>query len=153
MKMKTRYLFSLAALALLTAACSSDEMALTPAEQPAPAKERIPFTAVIGSTATTRELTEADLRAEITIPGDVALKLLLRLRRAVHKYGNGSTAVEQAHASHDAELHDHVGVGGEEPRESLVEDLGILDGGELVVRVHNTDDGAIVGEHRFKPRT
>ena len=58
--MKTRYLFSLAALALLTAACSSDEMALTPAEQPAPAKERIPFTAVIGSTATTRVLAEAE---------------------------------------------------------------------------------------------
>ena len=63
MKMKTRYLFSLAALALLTAACSSDEMAQTPApaEQPAPAKQMIPFSAVIGSNAaTTRVLAEAE---------------------------------------------------------------------------------------------
>ena len=59
--MKTRYLFSLAALTLLTAACSSDETALTPADQPAPAKQMIPFTAVIGSNAaTTRILTEAE---------------------------------------------------------------------------------------------
>ena len=77
MKMKTRYLFSLAALALLTAACSSDEMALTPAEQPAPAKERIPFTAVIGSTATTRVLAEAENGETITAKWQKGEKIAL----------------------------------------------------------------------------
>ena len=75
--MKTRYLFSLAALALLTAACSSDEMALTPAEQPAPAKERIPFTAVIGSTATTRVLAEAENGETITAKWQKGEKIAL----------------------------------------------------------------------------
>lgn len=77
MKMKTRYLFSLAALTLLTAACSSDETALTPAEQPAPAKERIPFTAVIGSTATTRVLAEAENGETITAKWQKGEKIAL----------------------------------------------------------------------------
>ena len=34
--------------------------------------------------------------------------------------------------------------------QTLVECM--VDGGELLVRVHNTDAGTIVGEHRFKPR-
>lgn len=75
--MKTRYLFSLAALTLLTAACSSDETALTPAEQPAPAKERIPFTAVIGSTATTRVLAEAENGETITAKWQKGEKIAL----------------------------------------------------------------------------
>lgn len=58
--MKKRYIFSLAAMALLTAACSSDEMALNPADQPAPVEKKIPFTAVISADAAgTRALTEA----------------------------------------------------------------------------------------------
>ena len=35
--------------------------------------------------------------------------------------------------------------------QTLVE--GKVEGGELVMRVHNTDAGTIAGEHRFKPRT
>lgn len=34
--------------------------------------------------------------------------------------------------------------------QTLVE--GKVEGGELVVRVHNTDAGSVVGEHRFQPR-
>ena len=34
--------------------------------------------------------------------------------------------------------------------QTLVE--GKVEGGELVMRVHNTDAGTIVAEHRFKPR-
>ena len=34
--------------------------------------------------------------------------------------------------------------------QTLVE--GKVEGGELVMRVHNTDVGTIAGEHRFKPR-
>ena len=30
---------------------------------------------------------------------------------------------------------------------------GKVEGGELVMRIYNTDAGTIVGEHRFKPRT
>ena len=78
--MKTRYLFSLAALALLTAACSSDEMAQTPApaEQPAPAKQMIPFSAVIGSNAaTTRVLAEAENGETITAKWQKGEKIAL----------------------------------------------------------------------------
>ena len=39
---------------------------------------------------------------------------------------------------------------GEKTFQTLVE--GKVEGGELVVRVHNTDADKIVGEHRFKPR-
>lgn len=65
--MKKRYLFSLAALALLTAACSSDEMALTPNDQPATVEQKIPFTAVISADAAgTRALTAAEDGKTIT---------------------------------------------------------------------------------------
>ena len=39
---------------------------------------------------------------------------------------------------------------GERTFQTLVE--GKVEGGELVVRVHNTDAGTVVAEHRFKPR-
>ena len=39
---------------------------------------------------------------------------------------------------------------GEKTFQTLVE--GKVEGGELVVRVYNTDAGTIAGEHRFKPR-
>jgi uncharacterized protein YjdB len=65
--MKKRYLFNLAALALLTAACSSDEMALTPNDQPTTVEQKIPFTAVISAdAASTRALTEAEDGKTIT---------------------------------------------------------------------------------------
>ena len=65
--MKKQYIFSIAALALLTAACSSDEMALTPNDQSAPIEQKIPFTAVIsGDAASTRVLTEAEDGKTIT---------------------------------------------------------------------------------------
>lgn len=58
--MQTTKIFLMAALALMTAACSNDDTnILTPAEQPAKA-EGIPFTATIsmGESASTRALTE-----------------------------------------------------------------------------------------------
>ena len=39
---------------------------------------------------------------------------------------------------------------GEGRFQTIVE--GRVEGGELVVRVHNTDAGEMAGEHRFKPR-
>ena len=39
---------------------------------------------------------------------------------------------------------------GDKTFQTLIE--GKVEGGELVIRVHNTDAGTIVGEHRFKPR-
>ena len=76
--MKKRYIFSLAALALLTAACSSDEMALNPADQPAPVEQKIPFTAVIsGDAAGTRALTEASDGKTITAKWEKEEKVAL----------------------------------------------------------------------------
>lgn len=76
--MKKRYIFSLAALALLTAACSSDEMALNPADQPAPVEQKIPFTAVISADAAgTRALTEASDGKTITAKWEKEEKLAL----------------------------------------------------------------------------
>ena len=39
---------------------------------------------------------------------------------------------------------------GDKTFQTLIE--GKVEGGELVIRVHNTDAGTIAGEHRFKPR-
>jgi len=76
--MKKRYIFSLAAMALLTAACSSDEMALNPADQPAPVEQKIPFTAVISADAAgTRALTEASDGKTITAKWEKKEKLAL----------------------------------------------------------------------------
>ena len=76
--MKKRYIFSLAALALLTAACSSDEMALNPADQPAPVEQKIPFTAVISADAAgTRALTEASDGKTITAKWEKEEKVAL----------------------------------------------------------------------------
>ena len=76
--MKKRYIFSLAALALLTAACSSDEMALNPADQPAPVEQKIPFTAVISADAAgTRVLTAAEDGKTITAKWEKKEKLAL----------------------------------------------------------------------------
>lgn len=76
--MKKRYIFSLAALALLTAACSSDEMALNPADQPSPVEQKIPFTAVISADAAgTRALTEASDGKTITAKWEKEEKLAL----------------------------------------------------------------------------
>lgn len=76
--MKKRYIFSLAAMALLTAACSSDEMALNPADQPAPVEQKIPFTAVISADAAgTRALTEASDGKTITAKWEKEEKLAL----------------------------------------------------------------------------
>ncbi len=75
--MKTTKLFFMAALALMTAACSnSDNDILTPAEQPAKA-EGIPFTATIsvGESGTTRALSESGstLVATWAVDDEVAL--------------------------------------------------------------------------------
>lgn len=76
--MKKRYIFSLAAMALLTAACSSDEMALNLADQPAPVEQKIPFTAVIsGDAAGTRALTEASDGKTITAKWEKEEKVAL----------------------------------------------------------------------------
>ena len=76
--MKKRYIFSLAAMALLTAACSSDEMALNPADQPAPVEQKIPFTAVISADAAgTRALTEASDGKTITAKWEKEEKVAL----------------------------------------------------------------------------
>jgi hypothetical protein len=76
--MQKRYIFSLAALALLTAACSSDEMALNPADQPAPVEQKIPFTAVISADAAgTRALTAAEDGKTITAKWEKKEKLAL----------------------------------------------------------------------------
>lgn len=76
--MKKRYIFSLAALALLTAACSSDEMALNPADQPSPVEQKIPFTAVISADAAgTRALTEASDGKTITAKWEKEEKVAL----------------------------------------------------------------------------
>lgn len=76
--MKKRYIFSLAAMALLTAACSSDEMALNPADQPSPVEQKIPFTAVISADAAgTRALTEASDGKTITAKWEKEEKLAL----------------------------------------------------------------------------
>lgn len=76
--MQKRYIFSLAALALLTAACSSDEMALNPADQPAPVEQKIPFTAVISADAAgTRALTEASDGKTITAKWEKEEKVAL----------------------------------------------------------------------------
>lgn len=76
--MKKRYIFSLAALALLTAACSSDEMALTPNDQPATVEQKIPFTAVISADAAgTRALTEASDGKTITAKWEKEEKVAL----------------------------------------------------------------------------
>lgn len=76
--MQKRYIFSLAALALLTAACSSDEMALNPADQPVPIEQKIPFTAVIsGDAAGTRALTAAEDGKTITAKWEKKEKLAL----------------------------------------------------------------------------
>jgi len=76
--MKKRYIFSLAALALLTAACSSDEMVLNPADQPAPVEQKIPFTAVISADAAgTRALTEASDGKTITAKWEKEEKVAL----------------------------------------------------------------------------
>ena len=57
--MQTTKIFLMAALALMTIACSNDDNELTPSEQPAKA-QGIPFTATIsmGESASTRALTE-----------------------------------------------------------------------------------------------
>lgn len=76
--MKKRYIFSLAALALLTAACSSDEMALNPADQPAPVEQKIPFTAVISAdAASTRVLAAAEDGKTITAKWEKEEKVAL----------------------------------------------------------------------------
>ena len=76
--MQKRYIFSLAALALLMAACSSDEMALNPADQPAPVEQKIPFTAVIsGDAAGTRALTASEDGKTITAKWEKKEKLAL----------------------------------------------------------------------------
>lgn len=76
--MKKRYIFSLAALALLTAACSSDEMALNPADQPSPVEQKIPFTAVISADAAgTRALTAAEDGKTITAKWEKKEKVAL----------------------------------------------------------------------------
>lgn len=66
--MKTTKIFFMAALALMTAACSNDDNDIqTPAEQPAKA-QGIPFTATIsmGESASTRALTENGTTIEAT---------------------------------------------------------------------------------------
>ena len=66
--MKTTKIFFMAALALMTAACSNDDNDIqTPAEQPAKS-EGIPFTATIsmGESASTRALTENGTTIEAT---------------------------------------------------------------------------------------
>ena len=76
--MKTKHIISLAALALLMAACSSDEMALNPADQPAPVEQKIPFTAVISADAAgTRVLTAAEDGKTITAKWEKKEKLAL----------------------------------------------------------------------------
>ena len=65
-------------MALLTAACSSDEMALNPADQPAPVEQKIPFTAVISADAAgTRALTEASDGKTITAKWEKEEKVAL----------------------------------------------------------------------------
>ena len=65
-------------MALLTAACSSDEMALNPADQPSPVEQKIPFTAVISADAAgTRALTEASDGKTITAKWEKEEKVAL----------------------------------------------------------------------------
>jgi len=66
--MKTKYLFSFAALALIMSACSSDENIERTSE---PSANRIPFSAVISANATTRGLTEDENHKAITAKWEV----------------------------------------------------------------------------------
>ena len=73
--MKTTKFFFMAALALMTAACSNDDNDLT--QQPAKA-EGIPFTATIsmGESASTRALTENGTKIEATWAVDDKVALI-----------------------------------------------------------------------------
>ena len=76
--MKATKIFMMAALALMTAACSNDDNdILTPAEQPAKA-EGIPFTATISisQSASTRALTENGTKIEATWAVDDKVALI-----------------------------------------------------------------------------
>ncbi|MBR4616937.1 MAG: metallophosphoesterase, partial [Kiritimatiellae bacterium] len=82
--------------------------------------------------------------ADLWGPVLTANRAQLVLAGHIHRYSH-----EAADATRSwAEI---IGGGrGEKTFQTLVECK--VDGGELLVRVHNTDTGEIAGEHRFKPR-
>ena len=75
--MKTKRILSLAALALMIAACTNDDIAQQPL-QPSPTAEGIPFTATISGNAATRALSEntTDKKLEASWSVDEELALI-----------------------------------------------------------------------------
>ena len=82
--------------------------------------------------------------ADLWGPVLTANKVQLVLAGHVHRYSYQAPDATRSWA-------EIVGGGrGESTFQTLVE--GKVEGGELVMRVHNTDAGTVVGEHHFKPR-
>lgn len=104
--MKIKHIFSLAALAVMTAACSSEDLTQQPASQ---SGQTLPFRATISAYSGTRGLTEATDGLSITAKWVVGEKIALVHGKTVDVMDVKTVDNTTGNATIDGELHNYEG--------------------------------------------